>query len=103
MNIRSGSVYCGNNYVGVNDTGWNLIGDVGVRIFLKVVTFSTPFTGSTPTVIPMLASIHQLSEGEVKLDITATNVTVSGFTLQLVTWDDCQIKGVGANYIAYAP
>lgn len=104
MIIKNGVQYLGMDYVGANDAGWNLIGPVGSRIFSKRINFGSAFGVGTISVLTAVISVYMLDSSQgLRLDVKPVSIDVNGFTLQVCTWDNCQIKGLGVQWIAYTP
>lgn len=99
--IQSGLIYHGINYFGVTDLDWTLLGAIGPRQFKKTVTFPSAFTGVSPVTVQLsVASVFQLSTTGLRLDVQPLNVTKTTFDLQISTWDDCLLMGVGVAWTA---
>jgi len=102
LTMKSGVQYLGLDYCGANDTGWTLLGPMGSRLFTKQITYSSAFVTGTVAIGLSVMSVYMIgSDQGLKLDLKALAVTVVGFTLQVSTWDNCQIKGLGVQWLAY--
>jgi hypothetical protein len=98
--LKSGSRECGPYFYSARDTTWNLMGNSGVRTWGVTITFSTAFA-STPSVNPYIMGFHMIDGTAHKLSVGVTGVSTTGFTLQINTWDECQVAGVLVGWIAY--
>lgn len=100
MAIQSGGVNVGNGYFGTDSPDWNFLGTLGDRHYEQSVSFATEFA-NVPIVTVTLRGFH-IQDGEDKrLAIGITGTTTTGFVLNLDTWGDTSVVGVGVSWIAY--
>lgn len=99
MQILMGQEY--GDYTG-GTSGWNLHLGNGVRNFDRLITFQTPLTGS-PLVQVNLGVLDADAQPNLRVDVSAINVSNIGFTLRIRTWADTKLYAVRANWLAVTP
>jgi hypothetical protein len=99
--IQSGVRYCGKYHFGADDNDWNLMGTTGDgRTWAVTVSFPDTFP-EAPSVNPFIVSFYILEGESSRISVGVANVTASSFQLQIHTWGDTQVAGVGVGWIAY--
>jgi len=73
----------------------------GDRIAQIEITFPTPFD-SKPEIVIAVSSVDAAKETNLRYSAKAIGISRDGFTLQVKTWDDSKIFGIGGSWIAYA-
>lgn len=100
MAFQAGERYCGTSYFGSSDDNWNLCtGSDGFRIWAADITFPTQFA-VVPSVAATIKSFHILA-GDPRIDVSTTVVSETGFTINIKTWGNTQIAGVGVQWFAW--
>lgn len=101
MAIQSGGINIGSGgYFDTDSTNWNFLGTVGDRHYEETISFPTEFANA-PIVVTTLRGFH-IQEGEnSRLAIGVTGTTTTGFILNIDTWGDTSVVGLGVNWIAY--
>lgn len=84
------------------EEGGPMWSETGPRVIRRPVTFSEPFR-SEPTVMvaPAMWDIDQASNQ--RADLTAQNITRTGFELQFKTWGDTRVARIRASWTAIGP
>jgi hypothetical protein len=108
MAFQAGIENCGINFNGSNDADWSLllpeyIGGYGqTRSWSRDVTFSTEF-GDGETVVVALApvALDIVDGASSKYMIWPSSVAVTGFTLNVSVWAQCQMRGISVQWLAY--
>ncbi len=86
----------------ITSDGWSLNGGSGTRTHTVFVKFTKPFS-KAPMVLLSLTSYDGAAgkDGNVRVSLKADQITRDGFAIQISTWGDSRVAGVGGNYIAY--
>ena len=74
--------------------------DRSPRWYSTHVNFAKPFH-STPLVHTGIRSFDLGKEANARLLVSATEINTKGFTLNIQTWSDSRVYGVGVDWIAY--
>ena len=72
----------------------------GDRVAQIEITFATPFE-SKPEIVISVSSLDASKETNLRYSVKAIGVSRDGFTLQVKTWDDSKIFGIGGTWMAY--
>jgi hypothetical protein len=72
----------------------------GDRVAQIEITFATPFE-SKPEIAIAVSSLDASKDTNLRYSVKAIGVSRDGFTLQVKTWDDSKIFGIGGTWIAY--
>ncbi len=101
FSIRLAQIRGGRAYADRNTTGWRLHQGSGVRDFTMHQTFSRPFE-QAPVVVVSLAHTDSSSNATTdRLQVFPTNVTQAGFDVVFRTWDNTQVYGSAASWVAF--
>jgi hypothetical protein len=81
--------------------GNSLNGGKGDRIYIQQVNFTKPFN-TLPQVITSLSGFDATSDEArtVRVHVSATRITKSGFALRMKTWGDGRVGAMWGNWIA---
>lgn len=91
-------------YVGELTQGWNLATPPPeyrdeVRTFRFKVNFSTPF--ETPPVVHLGLTALDIDQRDTsRVNIAATEISESGFTVVISTWRETRVYSVGFSWLA---
>jgi len=72
----------------------------GDRVAQIEITFPKPFDAK-PEVVIAVSNIDASKETNLRFSFKTIGVSRDGFTLQVKTWDDSKIHGIGGSWIAY--
>lgn len=79
--------------------GWDLhLGSQDINVFKHFVNFDPPF-GAPPKVVVALKRFNLGSGTNPKVDVDAMDVTNSGFTIQIRTWDGSKLYDAGVTWV----
>jgi hypothetical protein len=78
---------------------WNLHQGNGPRVFKTFVVFDTQFQ-SAPTVVVSLTGVDAPNEHGLRVSLKIDRVTVTGFLLKILTWENSTINGVEVTWLA---
>jgi hypothetical protein len=89
---------------GVNrDTpGYTLDKNKGDRVMTVNVSFDNPFDVK-PDIVMGVTMLDANQKTAVRYDITAMSISRDGFTIQIKTWSETEILGIGGYWLAVAP
>jgi hypothetical protein len=89
---------------GVNrDTpGYTLDKNKGDRVMTVNVSFDNPFDVK-PDIVLGVTMLDANQKTAVRYDITAMSISRDGFTIQIKTWSETEILGIGGYWLAVAP
>jgi hypothetical protein len=94
-------IQAGNHVVAQNDRAFQTFKDgEGERHFEHVVKFKEPFE-EVPQIVVGLSHLDIPSFTALRLNVTAEKISPTGFTLRYSTWENTQIFGVGAQWMAF--
>ncbi len=97
MKLQSGTTYNGS----FQDNTWKLNqGPVGERLFTRAVTFESKFA-QPPKVVIGLSGLDVDATKNNRVQVTAKNITESGFVVEYKTWYDTVMYSVWTNWVAY--
>lgn len=97
MKLQSGTVVNGS----YQDTTWKLSqGPVAERVFTRTVAFESKFA-TPPKVVIGLSGLDVDGTKNTRVQVTAKNITDSGFEVEYKTWFDTVLYTVWANWVAY--
>ena len=97
--VQTGVRYCGRHFYDADDADWNLIGNSGDRTWATTITFDEAYTTS-PSVQAFIVFFNITGGATYKLGVGVSLVTEESFQIQIHTWDDTQIAGVGVGWLA---
>ncbi len=98
----SAQVFQAGEFVVDPDTeGNSLNGGRGDRIYIQQVNFTKPFS-TLPQVLTSLSGFDATSDDArtVRVHVSATRITKSGFALRMKTWGDGRVGAMWGNWIA---
>lgn len=97
MKLQSGTVVNGS----YQDATWKLHqGPVAERVFTRTVTFESKFA-KPPKVVIGLSGLDGDGTKNNRVQVTAKDITESGFVVEYKTWFDTVLYTVWANWLAY--
>ena len=83
----------------VNLSNWTLLNGTGDRYFDRFVPFQVALS-APPMIHVNLAAVDADKTFNLRVDVSAINVTLTGFTLRMHTWADTRLYEVKATWIA---
>lgn len=92
-------VQSGTFKAGSNAPGYTLDQGTGDRSITIAVTFDKPFP-QKPEVLLSTGSIDASKDGNIRYDVTATDISPRGFTIIARTWSDSKVYMIGGSWIA---
>lgn len=83
-----------------NTPEYTLDQNKGDRVAQIEITFPKPFEAK-PEVVIAVSNLDASKETNIRFTFKAIGISRDGFTLQVKTWDDTKIHGIGGTWIAY--
>ncbi|MEA2665940.1 MAG: hypothetical protein QOI11_2884 [Candidatus Eremiobacteraeota bacterium] len=94
--------YAGDEYADINTTGWTLSSPSGDRTYERYVVFQPPLA-VLPVMHVALSVLDADATANVRVNVIATNVSTSGFSLRIEAWADTILYAVKASWLAIVP
>jgi hypothetical protein len=103
--VQIGHVNLGVSHFGARDDDWNLLEGCGSRAYYRRVEFSRPFS-RPPCVEVSIKSLDAIASDccsdplNTRVHVGACCVDHTCFWLEVTTWDNSKIWGIGVTWIA---
>jgi len=94
--------YAGDEYADMNTTGYTLAAGSGDRSWERYVVFQPPLP-VVPFMHVALSHLDADQNANVRVNVSATSVSVSGFYLRIEAWADTLLYAVKASWLAMVP